>query len=216
MHRLISGIRRFRSDVFPSRQAQFEELAFGQQPSTLFITCSDSRIVPQMLTQTEPGELFILRNAGNIVPPCSAMPSGEAATIEYAVQVLKVQDIIVCGHSHCGAVSGLLRPESLAGLPLVEHWLKHAEQVRREIAEESLSPAAGDDLLTTGVKTNVLVQLHHLRTYEAIAAKEAEGELRLHGCFYRFETGEVTVLDESRRTFVSIDEMVGSAVAATW
>lgn len=215
MHRLISGIRSFRANVFPARQSQFEELAFGQQPSALFITCSDSRIVPQMLMQTEPGELFILRNAGNLVPPCTAAPSGEAATIEYAVQVLKVEDIIVCGHSHCGAISGLLRPESLAGLPAVEHWLKYAEQVRREIAAEALAPTPGDDLLTTAVKTNVLVQLSHLRTYPAIAAKEANGELRLHGCFYRFETGEVTVLDGAQRMFVSIDDAIGAGLAAT-
>ena len=111
MHRLISGMREFRENVFPTRQAHFEELASGQQPSALFITCSDSRVVPEMLTQTEPGELFVLRNAGNLVPPCTAPFSGEAATIEYAVQVLKVQDVIVCGHSHCGAIAGLLRPQ---------------------------------------------------------------------------------------------------------
>jgi carbonic anhydrase len=214
MHRLLSGFREFRENVFPARQARFEELAAGQQPSALFITCSDSRIVPHMLTQTEPGELFVLRNAGNIVPPASAPLSGEAATIEYAVQVLKVQDVIVCGHSHCGAISGVLRPELVNGLSAVEHWLTHAERVRKEIAEEHLTADGDDDLLTTAVKANVLVQLNHLRTYPSVAEVEGSGELRLHGCFYRFETGEVTVLNETRRKFMPVDEYLEAELAS--
>src|SRR4029078_4173731 len=128
MNALLSGFREFRENVFPSRRLQFEDLASGQQPSTLFITCSDSRIVPHMLTQTEPGELFVLRNAGNLVPPATAAPCGEAATIEYAVQVLKVEEVFVCGHSHCGAIAALLEPQMVKNLPAVESWLGHAEQ----------------------------------------------------------------------------------------
>jgi len=181
-------------------------LASGQQPSTLLITCSDSRIVPHLLTQTEPGELFVLRNAGNLVPPYTAEHSGEAATVEYAVQVLKVQDIVVCGHSHCGAITGVLRPEILDGLPAVEKWLEHADMVRQEILEQGAVPEAGDDLLTAAVKANVLVQLGHLRTYPAVAAAKAAGSLALHGCFYRFETGEVTAFDNAIGRFVPIAE----------
>lgn len=214
MHRLLSGIHDFRNNVFPNWRAQFEKLALGQRPSALFITCADSRVVPQMLTQTGPGELFILRNAGNIVPPYTATPSGEAATIEYAVQVLKVKDIIVCGHSHCGAISGVLQPQSVEGLPAVEHWLTYAQQAKEEIAQQ-LAIDDLDDELTTAVKTNVLVQLNHLRTYPAVADAEAAGDLRIHGCFYRFETGEVTVLNEMRRRFVAIEEVLGTAVSAT-
>jgi carbonic anhydrase len=214
MYRLISGFRHFQENVFPSRRERYEELALGQQPSALFITCSDSRIVPHLLTHTEPGELFVLRNAGNIVPPSSAAPCGEAATVEYAIQVLKVEDVIVCGHSHCGAVKGLLDPESLTGLPAVEHWLAYAEQVRREIFEHGLAADGDDDLLTSAVKANVMVQLSHLRTYPAVMDAEARGELRLHGCFYRFETGEVTVCDESQRRFLAIEEYAESHVAA--
>lgn len=214
MYRLLSGISKFRHKVFPTWRAQFEKLALGQRPSALFITCADSRIIPQMLTQTGPGELFILRNAGNIVPPYSAMPSGEAATIEYAVQVLKVKDIIVCGHSHCGAISGVLQPQSVEGLPAVEHWLTYAQQAKEEIAQQQLAIDDLDDELTTAIKTNVLVQLNHLRTYPAVADAEAVGELRVHGGFYRFETGEVTVLNESRRRFVAIDEVMEIAAAA--
>jgi len=205
MHRLIPGIRQFRENVFPSHREHFEGLASGQQPPTLFITCSDSRIVPEMLTQTEPGQLFVLRNAGNMVPPGTAAVSGEAATIEYAIQVLKVEDVIVCGHSHCGAIAGLLRPKSLAGLPAVEHWLGHAERVYREMHDERILSDSDDDLLTTAIKANVLVQLDHLRTYPMVAEAEARGNVHLHGCFYRFETGEVTLFDVERRSFCALE-----------
>jgi carbonic anhydrase len=215
MHRLLSGICEFSETVFPSRRAQFEKLASGQQPASLFITCSDSRIVPELLTQTEPGELFVLRNAGNLVPPCSSALSGEAATIEYALRVLQVEEMIVCGHSHCGAMVGLLRPESLEGLPHVERWLLHAERVWQEIADQSLAADGDDDILSIASKANVLVQLQHLRTYPAIASAESRGSLRLHGYFYRFETGEVSVLDEARRRFVPIGSSVDVPATAS-
>lgn len=205
MRRLLHGIRTFQDNVFPSCRIQFEKLADGQSPSTLFITCSDSRIVPHLLTQTEPGELFVLRNAGNLVPPHSADHSGEAATVEYAVQVLKVQDIVVCGHSHCGAITGVLRPELIEGLPAVEKWLSHADKIRHEILDQRVAADADDDALTAAVKSNVLVQLGHLRTYPAVADGEATGTLTLHGCFYRFETGEVTVFDSQIGKFVPIE-----------
>jgi carbonic anhydrase len=123
----LPGVHTFHNEVFPQRREHFEQLANGQKPSTLFITCSDSRIVPELLTQTEPGELFVLRNAGNLVPPYDADFSGAAATVEYAVKALGVEQIVVCGHSHCGAVTGVLRPELIEGLPAVEKWLKVAE-----------------------------------------------------------------------------------------
>jgi carbonic anhydrase len=204
MRRLLQGIRQFQRKVFPNRRARFQELAAGQRPPTLFITCSDSRIVPDLLMQTEPGELFVLRNAGNLVPPYTAPLSGEAATIEYAVKVLKVEDIVVCGHSHCGAITGLLRPETLKDLPAVAEWLTHAERVRQEIVEHASSADPDDDALTTAIKTNVLVQLDHLRTFPAVAEAEAAGELALHGWFYRFETGDVSALDTANGKFVCV------------
>jgi carbonic anhydrase len=204
MRRLLQGIRQFQHKVFPERQSRFEELASGQRPPTLFITCSDSRIVPDLITQTEPGEMFVHRNAGNLVPPYSAAPNGEAATIEYAVKVLKVEDIVVCGHSHCGAITGLLRPELLKDLPAVEQWLVHAEKCRQEIIEHAFVTDPDDDVLTTAIKSNVLVQLDHLRTYPAVALAESAGELSLHGCFYRFETGDVSAFDTTEGKFVSV------------
>ena len=204
MDSLIPGIRRFHRNIFPARRTHFEELASGQKPSTLFITCSDSRVVPNLLTQSEPGELFELRNAGNLVPPFSDKDSGEAATIEYAVKALKVKQIVVCGHSHCGAITAVLRPELLRDMPAVEKWLMHAERVRQEIDDLHLSPDGNDDMLTTAVKANVLVQLAHLRTYEAVADAEAREELAVYGCFYRFETGEVNLYDPAANRFVSV------------
>jgi carbonic anhydrase len=205
MRRLLHGIRAFQDEVFPTQRDHFEKLAEGQQPSTLFITCSDSRIVPHLLTQTEPGELFVLRNAGNLVPPHAVEHSGEAATIEYAVQVLKVQDVVVCGHSHCGAITGVLRPELVEGLPAVGKWLAHAERVRHEIFEHGLGTESEDDALTAAIKANVLVQIDHLRTYPAIVEAERSGCLTLHGCFYRFETGEVSVFDSAAGKFLPIE-----------
>jgi carbonic anhydrase len=202
-------MRTFQENVFPTQRSQFEKLANGQSPSTLFITCSDSRIVPHLLTQTEPGDMFVLRNAGNLVPPYTAEHTGEAATVEYAVQVLKVQDIVVCGHSHCGAITGVLRPELIAGMPAVEKWLAHAERVRQEIVDECTPADKDDDALSVAIKSNVLVQLGHLRTYPAIVAAEAQGAITLHGCFYRFETGAVTVFDAPAGKFVPIEQHSG-------
>jgi carbonic anhydrase len=185
-------------------------LAAGQQPPTLLITCSDSRIVPELITQTEPGDLFVLRNAGNLVPPYSGPPSGEAATIEYAVKVLKVEDVVVCGHSHCGAITGVLRPELLKDLPAVAEWLVHADKCRQEIMQHPSVADRDDDLLTAAIKSNVLVQLDHLRTYPAVALAESAGELALHGCFYRFETGDVSAFDVATGKFVNVRSMVGN------
>src|SRR3974390_1919087 len=128
MQKLIRGIHRFRTEDFRPLQGLFEQLAKGQNPETLFITCSDSRIDPNLLTRSKPGDLFILRNAGNIVPPRGSASGGEAATIEFAVAALGVKDIIICGHSHCGAMKALLQPESIELLPDVAHWLRHAEE----------------------------------------------------------------------------------------
>jgi carbonic anhydrase len=173
----LPGVHTFQRNEFPKRREHFEQLANGQKPSTLFITCSDSRIVPELLTQTEPGELFVLRNAGNLVPPYDADFSGAAATVEYAVKALGVEQIVVCGHSHCGAVTGVLRPELIQGLPAVEKWLKYAERVRQEIYDLEVPMDPEDDPLTAAIKANVLVQLDHLRTYSGVTEAEEEGRL---------------------------------------
>lgn len=203
MQKLIQGIHQFQRKEFRPRQGLFEQLGQGQNPDTLFITCSDSRIDPSLLTQTEPGELFILRNAGNIVPPHGAANGGEGATIEFAVAGLGVKDIIICGHSHCGAMQGLLEPEKLQPLPVVAAWLSHAETTRR-IVKENYQHLHSDRLLTATIEENVLVQLENLRTLPAVAARLARGDLHLHGWVYKIETGDVFAYDLQEGQFVSL------------
>ncbi len=211
MQRLVEGIHQFQNNIFSSKRRLFERLAKGQQPQALFVTCSDSRIDPALLTQTEPGELFILRNAGNIIPPYGTINGGEAATIEFAVRALGVKDIIVCGHSQCGAMSGLLAPEKLDDLPAVRDWLSYADSTRCIMREnyEHLSEASAR--LTATVEENVLVQLEHLRTHPSVAAALARKELNIHGWVYKFETGQVFAYCPDREQYVPIEGTLASS-----
>ena len=156
-----------------------------------------------MITQSQPGDLFILRNAGNIVPPHAAANGGEGATIEFAVAGLGVKDIIICGHSHCGAMKGLLQPEMLANLPTVSAWLSHAETTCR-IVKDNYAHLEGDRLVTATVEENVLVQLENLRTLPSVASRLVKGDLHLHGWVYKIETGEVFAYDYPSGQFVPI------------
>ena len=200
MQRLIEGIHEFRRNHFRPLKGLFEELSHGQSPETLFITCSDSRISPNLITQTDPGELFIIRNAGNIVPPHGAANGGEGAAIEYAVVALNVKDIIVCGHSHCGAMKGLLELDQLKHMPTVVEWLGHAETTRR-IIQENYQHLEGNARLSATIGENVLVQLENLRTLPAVAVRLKRGDLHLHGWVYKIETGEVFAYDAESGQF---------------
>lgn len=207
MQKLIEGIHQFQQTIFDSQKHLFERLARGQQPLALFITCSDSRIDPNLLTQTQPGELFILRNAGNIVPPYGTASGGEAATIEYAVAVLKIKDIIVCGHSLCGAMGGLLHPEQLDGLDAVKDWLRHAHATARIIEENYGHITEKKARLTATVEENVLVQIEHLRTHPSVAAAVSRGDLKLHAWTYKFETGQVFAYEPQQGQFLPLDQV---------
>ncbi|MFD4506262.1 carbonic anhydrase [Streptomyces sp. NPDC058457] len=170
--------------TFGQRPEEFAGLAEGQSPQVLFITCSDSRVVPALITGARPGELFELRTAGNIVPPyASVHPTSEAATIEYAVEVLGVRDIVVCGHSHCGAVGALVRGDDLTAVPAVRDWLASAEP--------RPTGAVEDPAVAEGVQSHVLAQLLRLRSYPFVDRKLAEGELTLRGWYYEVHTGAV-------------------------
>lgn len=206
MEKLVKGIHHFQTNSFSQDQQLFEALAKGQSPLALFITCSDSRIDPNLLTQTKPGELFIQRTAGNIVPPYGAVFGGEAATIEYAVAALKVRDVIICGHSHCGAMAGLLAPESLEAMPSVKAYLEHASATRRIVEENYQHLTEPGQRLELTVEENVLVQLENLRTHPAVAAALGRDELKLHGWTYRFETGEVFSFDPTKCEFTPLDD----------
>ena len=205
MQKLIEGIHQFQSESFLPLQGLFEQLAKGQNPETLFITCSDSRIDPTLLTKAKPGDLFILRNAGNIIPPHGAGNGGEGATVEFAVSALNVKDIIICGHSHCGVMKGLLQPEEVASLPAISSWLSHAEMTRR-IIRDNYGHLEGDSLLTAAIEENVLVQLENLRTLPAVGSRLVRGDLHLHGWVYKIETGEVFAYDVGNAQFVKLAE----------
>ena len=189
----------------------FETLVDGQFPLALFITCSDSRIDPSRLTQTKPGELFIQRTAGNIIPSYGAIHGGEAATIEYAVTALKVKDIVLCGHSHCGAMAGLLDPASVEKMPAVRAYLEHAEATRRIVEENYTHLTDPEKRLTLTVEENVLVQLESLRTHPSVAAAISRGQLKLHGWVYKFETGEVFAFNPDRGQFLPLEDVAPPA-----
>lgn len=200
MEKIVRGVQAFQQEVFRTQQQLFDQLAGGQSPDALFVTCSDSRIDPCLVTQTQPGDLFVLRNAGNIVPAYGASNGGEAAAVEYAVSALGVQHIIVCGHSLCGAMQGLLNPESLAALPTVAAWLEHAASTRH-IVQEQYAQLSGAELITATVRANVLAQLDNLKTHPCVAAKLSNGDLQLHAWVYTFEAGQVHAFNPAASEF---------------
>ena len=203
MQKLVKGIHNFQNHVFNSKRELFRQLADGQRPGALLITCSDSRISPNLLTQTEPGEIFVLRNAGNIIPPYP-VECGEIATIEFAVVELGIQDIIICGHSDCGAMKGVINPDVVeARMPSVYRWLHHARRTS-QIIESQYSHLQDRELLTATVEENVIVQIENLRSHEFIEKRLAQGELSLHGWVYKFETGEVFAYDPETEQFLPI------------
>jgi len=204
MQKLVDGIHSFQTGFFADNRALFRRLSdSGQEPETLFITCSDSRVVPNLITNSPPGELFIIRNVGNIVPHPD-LPGGTAAAIEYAVQVLNVQNIIVCGHTQCGALQAVLDPSSIAHLKYVQRWVKQSERVRGIITER-YSHLDPDARLTAAVQENVLVQLETLREYDFIASRLDSGKLRLSGWVFRLSTAEVFNFDPKIGEFVSLN-----------
>lgn len=202
--RLVKGLHDFRHSHYCNHQDLFEQLSHGQKPKVLFITCSDSRIVPSLLTQTDLGELFVIRNAGNIIPPYGATNGGEGAAVEYAIHALGIEEVIVCGHSHCGAMKGLLKLQKLEEeMPLVYEWLKHTEATRRML-KENYSDLEGEDLLEMAVAENVLTQLENLRTYPVIRSRMHQGKLNLYGWIYQIENAEVLAFDPNTEEFEPI------------
>ncbi|MCO7553208.1 carbonic anhydrase [Metapseudomonas otitidis] len=205
---LVEGCRRFREQVFPEQRALFQRLARSQAPRTLFITCADSRVAPELITQSAPGDLFVTRNVGNLVPAYGQMNGGVSTAIEYAVLALGVQHIIVCGHSDCGAMKAVLAPETLGPMPTVRAWLRHAE-VARSLVERNCTCATHD---TLGVLTeeNVVAQLDHLRTHPAVAARLAAGQLFIHGWVYDIETAAIRAYDAETGGFRPLEEASAS------
>ena len=215
MDGILNGATRFRCDVFPDQAELYRKLVSdGQHPQALVISCADSRVVPELITQCAPGDLFVCRNAGNIVPPHSqGGGGGVSSTIEYAVVALGVRDIVVCGHSDCGAMKAFLKPGSLDAMPTVAGWLRHAcaaDAVVRGAYPASLADA---DKVKALAQENVAVQLNHLRSHPSVAAGLACGTLRLHGWFFDLDTGSVLALDGETGRFRTMDDAALPPVA---
>ncbi|PQO42379.1 carbonic anhydrase [Blastopirellula marina] len=196
MRDLLGGVARFQQKAFPRLRSRFEQLARGQQPDALFITCSDSRVDPTLITNCRPGELFVISNAGNIVGSHDQADLGVAATIEYAVKELEVSQIIVCGHSRCGAMGGLLDPQATSSLPRVSEWVA--------TAKEALVDATSNipnDRLAQLIQANVRLQLRNLMTFPEVAEAVEARRLVLKGWVYDFVTGSVEVLSTDTNKF---------------
>jgi carbonic anhydrase len=214
--KVIEGYRHFREEVYPEHRELFEELRNQQNPQVLFITCADSRIDPSLITHTEPGDLFICRNIGNIVPAYGEMLGGVSAVVEYAVTALKVTDVIVCGHSDCGAMKALRDPTSpsLSAMPTVKSWLRNADAALG-VVRAKYPNSSGDHMTRALIEENVLLQLQHLRTHPAVAAGLASGTVRLHGWIYNIGNGRVLAFDSARQEFAPLEEVLGIQPAET-
>jgi carbonic anhydrase len=203
MQRLIEGHKKFLAEVFPARKSHFHLLAEGQTPEWLFITCADSRVLPDLILGTEPGDLFISRTIGNVVPITSHDVDGVTATIEYAVEVLRVRHAIVCGHSDCGALKAALDRKSLENLPKARRWL---EQVEAAFAyKQPLNPADGESAeLAALIRGNVVAQLKNLQAQMPVRRAMAEGRLTVHGWYYDILSGRIEEWDERLKRFVGL------------
>ena len=205
MKEVFARYRRFREETYPSRKELFEHLKDHQDPHILFVTCSDSRIAPDLVIGSGPGDLFVCRNAGNIIPPYGEMMGGVSATVEYAVTVLKVDAIVVCGHTDCGAMRALLHPERITHLRMVSAWLNHAETARRIVAESDPNRTEAEQLDAL-IEENVLAQIGHLETHPSVVTRLRRGDLDLYAWVYCIESGEIIAFDGSRGKFAPLDE----------
>jgi carbonic anhydrase len=213
LEQLKDGVRRFQSEVYP-RQAEMFALAASekQAPHTLFITCADSRVDPNLITSSGTGEVFVTRNIGNMVPAYGEMLGGVSAVVEFAVSGLGVRHVVICGHTHCGAMQALLAPESVAGMPTVQSWLKNAHaalQVTESIEAKSGGRRSSLEVLT---EQNVLLQMQHLKTHPSVAGAMALGKLTVSGWIYNIGTGEVRVVEDGTQTFTPIGEGMPTGV----
>ena len=200
--RLKAGVRGFRRDVYPERkQTYIRAVSEPQRPLALFVTCADSRIDPETITQTGPGDLFVLRNIGNMIPAYGEMLGGVSAVVEYAVSALKVRHIVICGHSDCGAMAALMQPDAMAEMPAVRNWMTNAAaalSVAKSLVKNGETPA---DFARRLTEENVLLQMQHLRTHPSVAGAMAREELTISGWIYDIGRGEVRISEDGGRVF---------------
>ena len=206
MQRLIEGYARFRAKVYPQQAKLFEKLAKGQQPQALFICCSDSRVMPELVMQCDAGDLFPCRNAGNLVPPPSETCSGVAATVEYAIRVLKVPDVIVCGHSDCGAMKAILEGGHLESLPIVRSWLEHAGPSSKWLTRtlKGATSMSFEERLQAVTEANVIAQVQSLKTHPAVDEALKKGTVGVHGWMYDIASGNIRRFDPQLGSFCAL------------
>ncbi len=211
MPKFARGVVRFQKEVFPTKQDLFEQLSQGQEPEALFIACSDSRIEPTMITQTDPGELFICRNPGNIVPPHTNHTGGTSASIEFAVAILKVPHVVLCGHTGCAAMKAAMEPELVADRAHISEWLSYT-RAAAEVVNAIGADGTPEDRERLMLEQNVVLQMKHLETHPSVAAALAKGTLTLHGWVYDIKSGAVTAYDRARKEFLPVGEYYPDAL----
>jgi carbonic anhydrase len=206
MQRLLDGYAHFRSNVFPHHSSLFQQLAHGQTPEVCLITCSDSRVMPELILQCDPGQIFAIRNAGNLVPLPGEAHSGVAASVEYAVRALNVADIVICGHSGCGAMKEVLDQQYVYEMPMVTSWLRHAGPSPKWLSAmlEDTTHLSDERKLELITQANVISQLGHLSQHPSVAEALTKGSLRLHGWIYDIPTGEILVFDQNTGGFIPL------------
>lgn len=202
MKEIIDGFLKFQRELFPKREALFKQLATQQQARTLFISCSDSRLPPELVTQREPGELFVIRNAGNIVPSIGPEPGGVSASVEYAVKLLRVSDIVICGHSNCGAMTAIASCQCQEHMPAVSHWLRYADSAR--VVNDARPHSDLPSKAAAMVKDTIDPSLANVQTHPSFRLLLEEGRLALSGWVYDIESGSIAAFDGPTRQFVPL------------
>ena len=204
MQHIVEGFLNFQKEIFPKQKELFHSLASSQNPKALFISCSDSRLVPELVTQQDPGQLFVIRNAGNIIPSFGPEPGGVSATIEYAVEVLGISDIVICGHSNCGAMKAIASCQCLDHMPAVAHWLRYTDAAKAVVNKKTY--ATEEEKVNAMVRENIIAQLHNIKTHPCVAVGLRDNTLRLHGWVYDIENGVIHALDKDTKDFVLLSE----------
>jgi len=212
MTKFIIGLGQFQRHVYPKFAGKFRELAKGQKPQALMITCADSRIDPSLVLQCEPGDLFCVRNAGNMAPAGVDDESGVAAAVEFAVEGLGIRDIVLCGHSDCGAMKALLHPELAEGKPSLARWLRHAEPARAAACQHDET----HDELCRMTHKNIVAQLNNLSEYPVVKRAVSSGTVNLHGWYYDFSAGEIHSFDSEAGRFKPLCQPAGSVNPGAW
>ena len=211
MKDIIDGFLKFQLNAFPERAGLFKNLANQQSPRALFISCSDSRLVPELVTQREPGDLFVIRNAGNIVPPYGPEPGGVSASVEYAVAALQVSDIVICGHSDCGAMTAIATCKCLDHMPAVAGWLRYADSAR--VVNEARKHKDPHSSVEAMVRENVIAQLANIRTHPSVRLALEEGRVALHGWVYDIKSGRMDAFDSNTGKFAPLVDNPGARAA---